>query len=203
MAGRLLASIREGGRSRALESLWALHLVGKLDEPTTYELLEHPDPRVRLGTARLACDAGAVSPRVAARLAERGRSEREVEARSELAASARRLPAAECLAIVKRLVTHDEDASDPHIPLLLWWALEAKMSAEPRRVLGLFHQDGASNRPLVAKVLAPRVIRRLATTGLLPDLLACAELLEAAPGKPEADGSMAGFEAGPGRPRAA
>ncbi len=41
----------------ALEALWALNLVGGLDEATALKTLDHADPYVRLWTARLVCDA--------------------------------------------------------------------------------------------------------------------------------------------------
>src|SRR4029079_1433961 len=93
----------------ALESLWALNLVGGLDEPTALALLDHADPYVRLWTARLLCDPGHVSPAIAAKLADRAKVEPDVEARSQLACSARRLPADPGLPIVPNPLGHHED----------------------------------------------------------------------------------------------
>ena len=88
-------------RSTALESLWALNLCGGLDEATAPGLLDHPDPYVRLWTVRLLCD----DPPSRAELRRRvwpswRRSEPYVAVRSQLASSARRLPAGQALPIV-------------------------------------------------------------------------------------------------------
>ena len=63
----------------ALESLWALNLVGGLDEATALKALVHADPYVRLWTARLLCDPSRVSPLVAAALARRAAIEPNIE----------------------------------------------------------------------------------------------------------------------------
>ena len=94
----------------ALEALWALNLVGGLDEATALKTLDHADPYVRLWTARLLCDASHVSPPVAAALARRAAIEPNVEVRSQLACSAKRLPARDALPIVRALLARSEDA---------------------------------------------------------------------------------------------
>ena len=47
----------------AVEFLWALNLVGALDESEALKLLAHDDPFVRLWTVRIMCDDGQVSPK--------------------------------------------------------------------------------------------------------------------------------------------
>ena len=41
-----------------------------------------------------------------------------------MACTARRLPAADGLPIIERLLLRNEDGRDPFVPLLLWWAVE-------------------------------------------------------------------------------
>jgi hypothetical protein len=98
----------------------ALNLVGGLDESNALRAVDHADRFVRLWTVRLLCDAGTVSPAVSAKLAARGAVEPDVEVRSQLACSAKRLPARDALPIIARLLAHSEDSRDIHIPLLLW-----------------------------------------------------------------------------------
>ena len=186
----------------ALEGLWGLNLSGGLDEPTALSLLGHRDPFVRLWTARLVCDPGRVSPDLAKALADRAKVEENVEARSQLACSARRLPAADALPVVRNLLGHDEDTDDPHLPLLLWWAVESK-AADRAAVLGMFREKAIWERPIVRRVLAERLMRRYAASGGRDDLAACAELLKLAPGPADAARLMTGFEAAlAGRPLA-
>jgi putative heme-binding domain-containing protein len=186
----------EGGTAQAaLEALWALNLVGGLDEKTALKTLEHEDPYVRLWTARLLCDAREVSPPVAARLARRAKVEPNVEVRSQLACSAKRLPAHESLPIVAALLAHGEDAKDIHLPLLLWWAVEAKATTDPEAVLALFRDPGFWDLPIVSRTIEERLMRRFAAAGSRKDLERCAELLSLAPGDRHTKALMSGFEA--------
>ncbi|MBL9123697.1 MAG: dehydrogenase, partial [Planctomycetaceae bacterium] len=165
----------------ALEALWGLHACGGLDEALAGETLTHSDPYVRLWTVRLLADDGVVSPPLAARLARLAATEPHVEVRSQLACSARRLPAAECLPIVRSLAAHAEDSSDPHLPLLLWWAIERHCGAEREGVLQLLADEEFWRAPLVAEHLLPRIMKRFALAGTRADLLICARLFRSAP----------------------
>lgn len=191
----LARQAREATGPLALESLWALNLVGGLDEPTALALLDHADPHVRLWTGRLLCDPGRVAPSIAAKLTDRARSEPNVEARSQLACSARRLPGDQGLPIVRALIGHDEDADDPHLPLLLWWAIESKADSDRDLVVAMFREPSTWSRPIVRTAIAGRLIRRYAASGSRGDLLTCAELLRLAPGDDDVNRLMDGFEA--------
>jgi putative membrane-bound dehydrogenase-like protein len=184
-----------GSAQTALEFVWAEHQLGAIDDRLTLNLLDHSDPYVRLWTARLACDDGQVSPEIAARLAELAYREPHVEVRSQLACSARRLPAKQSLAIVKNLCRRSEDATDIHIPLLLWWAIEAKADKDRDAVLALFADKAFWEEPLVKGTIVERVMRRYAATGQRKDLVTCAKLLEMAPSRELAGKLMAGLEA--------
>jgi len=179
----------------ALEALWALNLVGRLDEPTALKTLDHSDPYVRLWTARLLCDETRVSSPLAAALARRAAIEPNVEVRSQLACSAKRLPARDALPIVRALLARSEDEHDIHLPLLLWWALEAKTGTDPEAVLALFQDRTIWDLPIVRATVVERMMRRFAAAGTRPDLTRCARLLALAPGPDHVTRLMAGFEA--------
>ena len=93
---------------------------------------------MRLWTARLLCDDSQVTQSVAQAIARRAAIEPDVLVRSQLACSAKRLPARDALPIVRALLARGEDEQDIHIPLLLWWALEAKIASDPELVLAIF-----------------------------------------------------------------
>ena len=190
----LKAKLTESDGQTALESLWALHLTGGLDEATALETLAHRDPFVRLWTARLVCDEETVSPVLAAALAELAAREPEIEVRAQLACSARRLAAGPDLAIVRALLAHDEDAADRRQPLLLWWAVEAKAETDFPEILTLLHDPSLWTRPLVRDGLLARLMRRYAQAGSRQDLLRCTALLEAAPAREGAKRLMLGFD---------
>jgi hypothetical protein len=179
----------------SLELLWTINVASPLTEDQNLAYLDHADPYIRLWTVRLACDDGAISDELARRMADLAYREPHVEVRSQLASSARRLPAAQALPIVKNLAQRSEDVDDIHIPLLLWWAIENKADNDRDLVLALFADKTFWDQPLVSKHLSERLMRRYAATGQRKDLLACAKLLELAPTKEHAGRLMAGFEA--------
>ncbi len=179
----------------ALEALWALNLTSGLGDAVAANTLRHADPYVRLWTVRLLCDRRDISPGVAAQLVELARTEPHVEVRSQLACSAKRLPAAAGLPIVRNLLAHSEDAGDVHLPLLLWWAIESKAETDRAAVLALFDDPAVWQLPLVREHIAARIMRRYAAAGSQADLAACARLLQRAPGEDDVKKLMGGFEA--------
>ena len=180
----------------ALEYFWAFSTTSAgLSDEQTLRVIEHADPYVRLWAVRLACDDGQVGAPLAAKLADFAYREPHVEVRSQLACSARRLPTGQCLPIVKNLAQRSEDAGDIHIPLLVWWAIEAKADKDRDAVLALFADQAFWSQPLVEKHLTERLMRRFASTGARKDLVTAAKLLELAPGKEHAGKLMAGLEA--------
>lgn len=195
IAPRLLKALRDQTGQPALEALWALNLVGAFDDRLALDLLGHDDPYVRIWAVRLACDKKDVSPDLAKGLAARAKTEPNVEVRSQLACSARRLPAEPSLALLRELLSHSEDGDDIHIPLLLWWGIESKVTADRDAVLALFRSRDIWNLPIVKKSIAERLMRRLAASGTRADLLACVALLKLAPGPEDSRRLMTGFEA--------
>jgi putative heme-binding domain-containing protein len=177
----------------ALEAFWALNLSGGLDEETAIKTLGHPDPFVRLWTVRLLGDERTVSPAVSKRLVALAAGEPNVEVRAQLACTAKRLPAADALPIVRELLGRSEDVSDKRVPLLLWWALESKCDHDRDAVIALFSDSGFWRLPLVQSNILERVMRRYAM-GNRRDLLTCAQLLRLSPGPEQTARLMTGFE---------
>ena len=167
--------------------------------------LDHADPYVRLWTARLLCDRSQVSSAVAAALAGRAAIEPDVEVRSQLACSARRLPARDALPIVRALLARSEDAGDIHVPLLLWWAIEAKVATDPEAVLALFRDRAIWDLPIVRTTdrgTADAAVRRGGNPAG-PDRLRPAAGDGAGPGPHQAaDGGVRGGLRRPGADRA-
>jgi putative membrane-bound dehydrogenase-like protein len=165
----------------ALEALWALYQSGGFDDEVALLALDHADPYVRLWAVRLLGDQRQVSPAVAQRLAALARTEPHVEVRSQLACSARRLDGGVALPIVDQLLRRDEDISDPHLPLLLWWAVESKVSTDRDAVLSRFATPQAWQMPLVRQYVLPRLAQRFAAELTPADQQALIALLRAAP----------------------
>lgn len=173
--------VDEGPPQTALEALWALHGLDALTEPLTVRWLGHDDPHVRRWVVRLVGDGRQASPAVGVRLAERARVEPDVQVRVQLAASAARLPAPVALPIIEGLLTHDEDAGDPHQPLMVWWALERQAAAARDEVARWTDSPTPWQRPIFRETIAPRLIRRDAMAGSQAELQHALRLLQAAP----------------------
>jgi len=192
--GLLKDRLRQTSGQLALEYLWALNLSGGLDEKTAIHLLDHDDPYVRLWTVRLSCDDKKVSHRFAERMVVLARGEAYPQVRSQLACSARRLEAKQCLPIVRNLLTHSEDAKDVYIPLLLWWAIESKCEKNRNDVLTMFTEKSLWELPLVKRYILERLMRRFAQAGTRHDLILCSRLLQISSTKEDTELLLKGFE---------
>lgn len=178
----------------ALEALWASHLSGVLDDALASQLLEHSEPQVRLWIVRLMCDQNHVTQSISEKLKRMALREPNVEVRSQLASSAKRLPAAQALPLVRNLLTRTEDAGDVHLPLQLWWAVEAKAESDREAVLKLLEDPSFWNEKIVRTTILDRLMKRYAIAGTQPDLRSCARIFELAPSKADAKALLASFE---------
>jgi putative heme-binding domain-containing protein len=197
LAPRLVELVESHSGQLALESLWALNLSAGLSDDHALRFLDHPTPSVREWTVRLLGDRSSQSlaAQLAEKLASMAQTDPDLGVRAQLACTAKRLPAAAGLSIVHHLLARDEDAGDPRMPLLIWWAIENKAESDRDQVLNLFHDKELWSRPIVHDQILERLMRRYAAPGTRKDLLACAQLLELAPGRDAAAKLMAGFAA--------
>lgn len=203
---RLIEILRNESGQQALEALWAIHQIGGLDESLSLEALDHANPHVRRWMVRLlgdracpapmpgseprAASAGAIPRKLAALAA----GDPDAEVRSQLASTARRLPTEEGLPILCTLLARDEDADDPHLPLLLWWGIEVHLIRDRARTLALFDDELLWREPIVRDQILSRLVRRLAREGNRADFVACAMLFNRAPDSGARSGLTAGFE---------
>ncbi len=176
----LLRAVETKRGQLALESLWALHVCGGLTDEAAEKALAHKDAHVRRWTVRLLGDERKASPRIAGKLARLASTEVDPEVRSQLASTAKRLPASVALPIVKAMLGPNADAKDPHVPLLIWWAVEAKAESDRDAVLELFRDRAVREAPVTRGFLLERLMQRYSTAGGRDNLLACARLLKSA-----------------------
>jgi putative heme-binding domain-containing protein len=194
---------------RAVDLLWALNLTGGLDEEVCQGYLTHPEPAVRKWAVRFIAEDWEDQPEVtdaaATALANMAALEPDVHVRSQLASTARLLYHAEhCLAIVSRLAEHRGDLKDPHMPLLVWWAVEAKVEKSADEVLHAFAEKALWEKPLIKEAVLDKLMRRFAQAGARQDLLRAARLFELSPGPEYTAKLQIGFEEGvKGRPLSA
>jgi putative heme-binding domain-containing protein len=166
----------------ALEGLWAIHQLNAFDENTALAALNHSDPDVRRWGVRLLADNKELlgSP-LAEKLIDLAKNETNPEARGQLASSAKRLPGDQAIPILRAMLLHAGDEKDVHIPLLLWWAVEAHLATHRDPLVAMYEEAAFWKAPLARTTVAPRLARALAAMGSPEDQHALVRLIDAAP----------------------
>ncbi|MBI3848979.1 MAG: c-type cytochrome [Verrucomicrobia bacterium] len=179
-----------------LEALWALYVSGGVNKNLVTRLLSHPNAHVREWMVRWLGDEGKTVPEMELQLIKLAATDADVHLRSQLAATAKRLPAKVALPIVQQLAVRNLDAQDAYIPLLLWWAVERHAMADREQVLRLFGTASAWQTPIIRDVILERLMRRYAAEGTELGYSACAQLLESAPEAKDRSRMLAALEQG-------
>lgn len=174
----------------ALEALWALHACGGFTSEVAERSLSHREPSVRVWAVRLAGDDGMsserpVSERLASAMVALARTDPDSQVRSQLACTARRLPPAMALPLVQALSGRSEDAGDPNIPLLLWYAVEQSLRTDRTSTLRWLESSPLWEARLFREAIVPRLGRRFTSERSQANLGVCARLLAIAPGLEE------------------
>lgn len=164
----------------ALQGLWSIYVSGGFNDELAANTLTSRHEYVRAWSVRLLGDARRVSPPIEERLVRLAREDQSVIVRSQLACTAKRLPATDAMAIVAELLRHDEDLEDVHVPLLLWWAIEDKSISDTPAVLRLVESPADWGRPLVQRWIVERLARRFVAEGTDASFAACEKLLRLA-----------------------
>jgi len=180
----------------ALEALWALHLSNGFDEAAAVTALRHSDPYVRMWAVRLLGDQKNTSIEIAKELERLSATEPHPETRSQLAASAKRFPAPVAIPIIKNLLMNDNDATDPDIPLQLWWAIESKSISDRSLVVSLFRDGMIWKKKIVSQFILSRLAQRWMMEGGDENYAACADLLNQAPSSKLAGPFVDGLQEG-------
>jgi putative membrane-bound dehydrogenase-like protein len=179
--------IDENKDNLALEALWALYVSGGLDDLLASQLLAHSNEDVRTWIVRLLGDAKKVSPMIRDKLPVQAAKDESPRVRSQLACSAKRLPAKDGLPIVRELLKWNQDANDQHIPLLLWWAIEDKA----RDAVSFFKYAEARQVPLVQTFILERLARRFMAAEAYGE---CGGLVRELKNSPDLGRVLAGME---------
>lgn len=145
----------------ALESLWALYTTGGFDEQFAREVgLKHRFTPVRMWTVRLLGDFtnSKLETETAAALEKLAENEASPVVRAQLACTAKRLTAEQGLPVAGAMLARAEDANDPFIPLLIWWAFEGHVQTNSDTVT----QEALARADHWANPLGQAVLERLA-----------------------------------------
>jgi len=192
----LRSRLKEAGGQAALEAFWALANLGANDEAISMIGLNHAEPAVRAWAARVLGDRRAGLPtELSDKLVALAKAERDPQVRSQLASTAKRLPALQGLPVLREMLLHggDDDATDPHIPLLIWWAAEAQLHGNRDQIVEFFKDSLIWRSPIARNVVAPRVARWLVAGATDDDQRALVTLVREVPGDAERKIVMGGI----------
>ncbi len=185
----------ESGQT-ALEAFWAIALSKGLTDSVAIIGIHHKDPFVRMWSARLLGDANTVSAAAKVELAKLATLERHPEVRSQLAATAKRLPGPVAIPMIRNLLKGHDDVHDPDIPLQLWWAIESKAVSDRAGILAMFEDSAIWSNQTVVRTILERLMQRWIMEGGEENYAACARLLKLAPSTKQAKPLMNGIQEG-------
>ena len=98
------------------------------------------------------------------------------------------------LPLLRNLTRRDAVIGDVHIPLLIWWGIEAKAESDREAVLAIFDEPAFWQRPLVRKFLVTRILKRYAAAGGRTNLMSCVRLFRQSPDAESTRLLVQGFE---------
>ena len=177
----------------ALNALWTYQITGHYNLKVALSALTSPHDTVRSWSIRLAADHLELDEPYQAALVRTATSEPSVHVRSQLAATARRVPSQLFADLTKALLYHGEDLDDKHVPLMLWWAVEA--NAHQYEVLkSLFEDASIWNQELTQDYIIERLAKRYAMSGKRQEYDMLTWLFEQAPDDDSRSLLLKGFE---------
>lgn len=190
-ARRILADRRDPGvRSRlfemamqdnnpddALQALWAAAGCGFFDDALALSLISHSDEHVRTWAVRLCGDRRSVSSESAAALAKMAQQDASVIVRSQLAATAGRLPGKDGLPILFALLDRGLDRDDPCVPWQIWWSLVEHSTKERELILRTMSDQKKWQKSSYRDDLL-RLVRRYSAEATADGYASCLTLLK-------------------------
>ncbi|MCK6446460.1 MAG: DUF5329 family protein [Planctomycetes bacterium] len=144
---------RNSDPRRKLRALWALHASGGLSQKLAAAQLSSPHEYVVAFAIQFLLEDRDAPTWVVHELTELARRTKSPVVRLYLAAALQRMRLYDRWAIAEALLRHGEDASDHNLPLMLWYAIEPLVPADPKRALGLAEKSAI---PLVANFVVRR-----------------------------------------------
>jgi hypothetical protein len=125
-----------------------------VNDSLTQDLLSDGEPWIRAWTIELALENRKTSDETLAKMGELAKSDPSPVVRLFLASGLQRLPPPQRWAIAEGLVAHAEDAEDQNLPLMIWYGIEAAVSADRDRALQLV---GKTKIPVIRQYITRRI----------------------------------------------
>jgi putative heme-binding domain-containing protein len=171
----------------ALDDFWSDYA---RNQPETLPFLKNPDPYVRVWAVRyLENLVGKLTSNEQTALMNNLTPivwhEKDTGVLIQWAATARRIDPEVQFQVTEYLLINEScDFKDPHLPLMIWWALEALITRNPDIIHNWNRLPGAVKAmggwwhyPLFKDFIMERLVKRFCTTGKQNDYLAFSKLL--------------------------
>jgi putative membrane-bound dehydrogenase-like protein len=140
--------------TRQLRALWTLHCCGKLNEAALMKAVAAKSEHVRGWAITLACENGAPGPAVLAAMESLAKGDSTSLVRLRIAGALQRIPVDKRWPVLTALAGNEGDANDQNIPLMLWYAAEPAVGADPVKATELL---AACKIPKVTEYIARRM----------------------------------------------
>ncbi len=140
--------------TRKLRAVWALYVIGGIDESFLFKQLNHESEYVRGWSIRLLCEGPALSNATTNRFIEMADNDASAYVRLQLSSSLQRWKPEDRWIVAANLLRHTEDAGDMNLPLMNWYAIEPLIDHDLKRFVDLAME---ARIPLVRNHIARRV----------------------------------------------
>ncbi len=140
--------------TRKLRGLWALHGIGGLSEEVLATLLDESSEHLRWWAIQFLCEDKRVSRATLEKFKVMSEKDSSPMVRLALASALPRLPLQDRWKIAAGLVSHESDAADQNLPLMVWYGIEPLIPAHRTRALQLMAR---CKIPLVRQFISRRL----------------------------------------------
>ncbi len=123
-----------------LRAIWTLHCIGELTDADIESLLHergHKSEYLRAWAIQLSMEDSSLSESQLTLFVEISRRDPSSLVRLYLASALQRLPLEMRWSIAEGLLNHADDASDPNLPLMIWYGVEGLVPADPEKSIAL------------------------------------------------------------------
>ncbi len=133
--------------TRKLRALWALHVTNGITPEQFVELMQHKSEYVRSWAIQLLAESKKIDPKMLQQLEALSKSESSALVRLYIASALQRIEPSQRWTILKNLSAKDIDDNDVNIPLMVWYALEPLVEADPAKAIALAKEAKMINIP--------------------------------------------------------
>jgi len=146
---------KEKNADYRLRALWTKHIIQVLQEAELIALLKDNDPYVRGWAVQFLVEDKNSSQAALQAMNQLAKKESSAVVRLYLAAALQRMDVQNRWGIAESLLQYSQDADDPNIPLMLWFAIESLVTENTEDALALARK---SQLPSITQNIARRLV---------------------------------------------